>query len=71
MLRPLIDAENAALSRISILRLFASVSEDQETREASRAAEKLVLEAENKALVCERMAKLVGVVWKRREGLDV
>ncbi|KAL5322934.1 hypothetical protein ACEPPN_010914 [Leptodophora sp. 'Broadleaf-Isolate-01'] len=74
VLQPLIDHENSSLCRLKVLTLFATVSEDEKIREASRAAEKLILEADTEALMDEGIAKLVAVVFhgcqQGKEDLD-
>jgi len=71
VLQPPIDHENEALSRLKVLTLFATVAEDPEIREASRSAEKLVLEADAEALMSEGIAKLIATVFEGwREGKE-
>lgn len=74
VLKPLIDHENISLCRLKILTLFATVSEGQEIRDASRAAEKLVVEADAEALMNNGIATLVAAVFERwtegKEELD-
>lgn len=61
---------NRSLCRLKILLLFATVSEHEDIRNASREVEKLAIEAEAESLVHHGIARLVAAVfakWERGE----
>ncbi|RDW68098.1 hypothetical protein BP6252_09494 [Coleophoma cylindrospora] len=65
VVQPLIDRENASLCSLKIPLVFAIVSDDQEVRNASRAAEKLAVEPDTQELMDKIIALLVAVVAEK------
>ncbi|KAH6659174.1 hypothetical protein BKA67DRAFT_509095 [Truncatella angustata] len=69
VIRPLIDETNRAACRLRILgTLMVSVWPDQELREASREAQKLILAAETETFMRRDVATLVAAVYDRSLG---
>ncbi|RKL47792.1 hypothetical protein BFJ72_g2023 [Fusarium proliferatum] len=67
LLTPILNDDHAVSKQTLIIRLFSSVSEDKDLRDASRTAEEMLLKANSEALMRRDIASLVKAVYEKNQ----
>ncbi|CAG2007216.1 unnamed protein product [Fusarium graminearum] len=67
LLTPILKDDHAVSKKTLLIRLFSSVSEDKDLRDASRTAEEMLLKANSAALMRKDVAALVKAVYEKSQ----
>ncbi|RGP60539.1 prd1- ase yscd [Fusarium longipes] len=67
LLTPILNDDHAVSKKTLIIRLFSSVSEDKDLRDASRTAEEMLLKANSASLMRKDIAALVKAVYEKNQ----
>ncbi|KAM0300043.1 hypothetical protein HYE67_005658 [Fusarium culmorum] len=67
LLTPILKEDHAVSKKTLLIRLFSSVSEDKDLRDASRTAEEMLLKANSAALMRKDVAALVKAVYEKSQ----
>ncbi|KAF9784873.1 hypothetical protein IL306_006392 [Fusarium sp. DS 682] len=67
LLTPMLNDDHAVSKQTLIIRLFSSVSEDKDLRDASRTAEEMLLKANAEGLMRRDIASLVKAVYEKHQ----
>ncbi|GKU05161.1 prd1-proteinase yscd [Fusarium langsethiae] len=67
LLTPILKDDHAVSKKTLLIRLFSSVSEDKDLRDASRTAEEMLLKANSAALMRKDVASLVKAVYEKSQ----